>query len=332
MSHANIALFIPHQGCPHQCSFCNQKRITGQHTQPTAADVKAAVETALASGKCSSANTEIAFFGGSFTAVAQSCQEELLSAAFAYIKGGFVSGIRISTRPDCIDETILQFLKSYGVTAIELGAQSMVDSVLAANHRGHTAAQVEQASRMIREHGFSLGLQMMTGLCGSTAADDRMTAEKLAALQPDTMRIYPTIVMADTPLADLYRAGEYLPPTLEETVSLCSDLLDFFEQRNIKVIRLGLHSSDELEHRIAGPYHPAFAELCYSHRFLQALTAFLQKEKIPKGAISVCVAPKFLSKAIGQGKCNLQALAKLGYVCKFSGDAALAPGAFCLEQ
>ena len=332
MSHANIALFIPHQGCPHQCSFCNQKRITGQQTQPTGTDVKSAVETALSSGKCSRENTEIAFFGGSFTAVAQSLQEELLSAAFAYIKGGFVSGVRISTRPDCIDETVLRFLKKYGVTAIELGAQSMDDHVLAMNHRGHTAAQVAEASRLIKEHGFSLGLQMMTGLYGSTAELDRITAEKLADLQPDTMRIYPTIVMEDTLLADLYRAGAYTPPSLEETVELCSDLLDFFEQRRMKVIRLGLHSSDELEHRIAGPYHPAFAELCYSHRFLQTLTAFLQKEKIPKGPLFIGVAPKFLSKAIGQGKCNLKALSALGYDCRFFGDPAVMPGAFRLAQ
>lgn len=332
MSYANIALFIPHQGCPHQCSFCNQKRITGQQTQPTGEDVKTAVETAISSGRCSRENTEIAFFGGSFTAVAQFYQEELLSAAFAYIKGGFVKGIRISTRPDCIDEATLRFLKNYGVTSIELGAQSMVDRVLIANHRGHTAQQVAEASKQIRMHGFSLGLQMMTGLYQSTAADDRYTAEQLEALQPDTVRIYPTIVMEDTALADLYRAGVYQPPELTETVALCSELLDFFEQHQRKVIRLGLHSSEELEHRIAGPYHPAFAELCHSHRFLQALTAFLQKENVPNGAISVCVEPRFLSKAIGQGKSNQRALMALGYDCKFFGDPAIAPGKFRLVQ
>lgn len=332
MNHANIALFIPHRGCPHQCSFCNQKRITGQQTQPTGSDVKAAVETALASGRIDPQQTEIAFFGGSFTAVEQPYQEELLSAAAPYVKSGAVKGIRISTRPDCVDDRILRFLQAYGVTSVELGAQSMVDSVLMANRRGHTAEQVTAASRLIRAYGFSLGLQMMTGLYTDTADGARYTAQALADLAPDTMRIYPTVVMADTDLALLYRSGQYVPMTLDEAVSLCSELLGFFAQRHIAVIRLGLHSSEELTHRLAGPYHPAFAELCHSHRFLQSLTVYLRQEAVPQGTLSIGVHPRFLSKAIGQGKCNLQSLAAMGYHCTFFGDPTVAIGEFLIEK
>ncbi len=332
MRHANIALFIPHRGCPHQCSFCNQRRITGQQAQPTGGDVEAAVETALASGNIDPSQTEIAFFGGSFTAVERPYQEELLAAAAPYVRRGAVKGIRISTRPDCIDEEILDFLSSYGVTSIELGAQSMADSVLAANRRGHTAAQVASSSRLIRARGFALGLQMMTGLYTDTADGARDTARALAALLPDTMRLYPTIVLEDTALAELYRAGDYAPMPLEEAVALCSELLDYFEQRHIAVIRLGLHSAEELSRRVAGPYHPAFAELCHSRRFLQSLTAYLRQEAVPQGELSVGVHPRFLSRAIGQGKRNKAALAALGYDCRFFGDPTVAPGKFLIEK
>ncbi|MDD5952559.1 MAG: radical SAM protein [Oscillospiraceae bacterium] len=332
MSHSNIALFVPQLGCPHQCSFCNQHRITGQQSRPTADDVHSAVKTALASGKCSPSETEIAFFGGSFTAVEKAYQAELLSAAAPYVERGDVSGIRISTRPDCITPEILSFLKEHKVTAIELGAQSMDDDVLRQNHRGHTAQQVASSAALIRKNGFSLGLQMMTGLFASTPDIDRQTALRLAQLQPDTMRIYPTIVLEDTPLCDLYRNGAYAPMALEEAVSLCSELLTLFSQRNIRVIRLGLHSSEELAHAVAGPYHPAFAELCYSHCFLQKLTAYLQREHIPPGKWAIGVSPRCLSKAIGQGKRNQTALLALGYDCAFFGDPDLSQEEFRLEK
>lgn len=333
MSHSNIALFIPHRGCPHQCSFCNQHQITGRQHQPRGEDVIHAVETALAKGRPDPDHTEIAFFGGSFTAVERSYQTELLSAAAPYVRQGVVRGIRISTRPDAVDGEILQFLKGYGVTAIELGAQSMQDEVLRINGRGHTAAQVEQAARLIREMGFSLGLQMMTGLPVDTADGAKETAKKLAALQPDTMRIYPTIVMAGTDLAAWYQAGDYTPMELEEAVALCSELLDFFEEQGIKVIRLGLHDTEELaQNRLAGPYHPAFAELCHSRRFLQKLTVCLEKQSVSKGDLQVAVHPRCLSQSIGQGKRNLAALEQLGYRCKFYGDPAVFPQAFRIEK
>ena len=283
MKHANIALFVPHMGCPHRCSFCNQRRITGQGQLPRKEDVTRAVETALRSGKCDPQKTEIAFFGGSFTAMDPAYQRELLEAAFPYVQKGAVKGIRISTRPDAVDEDVLKRLRDCGVSAVELGAQSMDDDVLEQNGRGHTAAQVISASEAVRRHGFSLGLQMMTGLYGDTPQGAVRTAQTLADCLPDTMRIYPTLVLRDTRLEALYRSGEYTPMTLEEAVSLCSELLSFFGERQIRVIRLGLHDSEETASCVAGPYHPAFAELCRSRLFLRNVLSFLREEQLPPG-------------------------------------------------
>ena len=220
MKHANIALFIPHNGCPHQCSFCNQVRITGMQKQPSPQDVISAVTTARESLGERLHKAEIAFFGGSFTAVEPNYMRSLLETASTFVKSGTVAGIRISTRPDALEAPVLDLLKRKGVTAIELGAQSMDDSVLAMNGRGHTAQQVREASRRIRDNGFSLGLQMMTGLYGSSAKQDRQTAEELAQLRPDTMRIYPTVVMEGTRLAELYQQGLYHPMELDEACAV----------------------------------------------------------------------------------------------------------------
>lgn len=178
MKHANVAIFVPHNGCPHQCSFCNQRSITGQQVQPTPQDILSAIQVAKSSQNAQIRETEIAFFGGSFTAIERSYMCALLNVAAPFVKDKTFSGIRISTRPDAIDDEILTLLKQYGVTSIELGAQSMDDSVLVHNQRGHTAEQVRTASRLIKSYGFSLGLQMMTGLYGDTVngARDRAAA------------------------------------------------------------------------------------------------------------------------------------------------------------
>lgn len=196
--HINIALFIPHEGCPHQCSFCNQKSISGALKKPRAADVSAAVETALRTLRTRDcAGAQLAFFGGSFTAIDRAYMRELLDAAQPYLERGQIAGIRVSTRPDAVETDVLSLLKQSGVTAIELGAQSMDDRVLLQNGRGHTAREVESAARRIREMGFELGLQMMTGLPGDTPAGAENTLCQLLSLEPDTMRIYPTIVLEE---------------------------------------------------------------------------------------------------------------------------------------
>lgn len=327
MRHANVALFVPNNGCPHRCSFCSQPSITGFSCQPEPEDVRRAAESARKDLGPAAAEAEIAFFGGSFTAIDRSYMLALLQAAEPYVKSRQFAGIRISTRPDCIDGEILGILNHYGVTTIELGAQSMDDRVLSINRRGHTAAQVVQASELIRTGGFSLGLQMMTGLAGDSDQGARRTAEKLAALLPDGVRIYPAITLRNTELGEAYLNGTYHPQTLEEAVALCTELLDFFECRGIPVIRLGLHASPELERdMLAGPWHPAFRELCESRRFLLKIQNAIRENRILPGKIRISVNPACISQAVGQKRSNLKVLGRAGYQVRFAADRSAARG------
>lgn len=323
MKHANVSIFVPHIGCPHACSFCDQKTITGTVAAPTADDVRAACDIAVKSKKCNAENSEIAFFGGSFTAIERDYMVSLLTAALPYIEGGFFYGVRISTRPDCIDEEILSVLKDYRVTAVELGAQSMSDEVLRLNRRGHTAEDVRTAAQKIQKAGIALGLQMMTGLYGSTPDLDRKTAQEFVKLHPDCVRIYPTVVLEHTALGALYKNGTYVPQTLEEAVPLCAELLEKFSENHIPVIRLGLHSGGNVEEGfLAGAYHPAFRELCEGEIYLRKmLSAF---ENLPKlCTYTVSVPQKSLSKAKGQQKRNEKALRNSGIQCTIKGNEFL---------
>ncbi len=322
MKHVNVALFVPHAGCPHTCSFCNQKTISGSLKELTTDDIKASVETAI-QGDYDSANSEIAFFGGSFTAINYDYMVSLLECAYSYVKQGLFKGIRCSTRPDCIDEKILETLKRYGVTSIELGAQSLDDEVLIMNNRGHSAEDVEKASKLIKKHGFELGLQMMTGLYGDTDEKCIATAEKIIALEPDTVRIYPTAVLENTCLAELYKSGKYKPQSVFESVELCSVLLKKFNEKNIKVIRLGLHSGGNVEAGyIAGAYHPAFREMCESRLYYGLITEYIRKNNI-SGNIKIYVCPTEISKVVGQKRSNIELLKSLGINAKVKSDASL---------
>lgn len=322
MRHANISIFVPHKGCPNNCSFCNQKAISGQTEPATQDDVFRAVNIAL-SHECDPKNTEIAFFGGSFTAIEREQMVSLLTAAKCLLdKYGF-AGIRVSTRPDFIDSEVLSVLKKYGVSSIELGAQSMDDNVLSLNRRGHTAESVRTASRLIKSSGFSLGLQMMTGLYGSNFEKDYFTAREIMKLKPDTVRIYPTVVIKNTYLAELFLKGEYLPPNAEETAPFAARLLTEFENKGIKVIKLGLHASETLEADIvAGAYHPAFRELCEGHIFFEKIEEKL-KSKDKSKEYTVYVAEKSVSKAKGLNKRNEKALKNMGFYCKIKGNEFL---------
>ncbi len=313
MKHANISLFVPHVGCKHRCSFCDQRTITGETHLPHGADVDEAVMVALSSGKVDPKNTEIAFFGGSFTAINKDYMTELLDAANKYVQSNTVSGIRISTRPDAIDREILAFLKEKGVKAIELGAQSMCDEVLMKNERGHTAEDVRKASRLIKEYGFELGLQMMTGLYGSSDETDIKTAEEIVSLAPDTVRIYPTVILEGTALGERYKSGEYKTHSLSESVELCAVLLEKFREKSVKVIRLGLHNIEE-EKYLSGPWHPAFRELVEAEIYYKITLGKLKGN--PKGKYKISVSPSSVSKTVGQNKENLAKLYKQGYVCK----------------
>ncbi|MBQ8000462.1 MAG: radical SAM protein [Ruminococcus sp.] len=331
MKRSNISIFVPFAGCPNRCSFCDQHRITGVVRPTTEQDVRIAVETALSSGGIDSVNSEIAFFGGSFTAIDKDYMISLLSTANEYID--YFKGIRISTRPDCIDEETLTLLKSFSVTSIELGAQSMSDEVLRVNTRGHNSDCVRTASQLIKQYGFSLGLQMMTGLYGSNDDTDLYTAQEFIRLSPDTVRIYPTVVLEGTKLAEHFVSGEYNPQTVDSAVNLCAQLIPMFEDAGINVIRVGLHSSDTMESSIiAGAYHPAFRELCENRIFLTNILKKLAEDNIPKGKLTIKVASGAVSKATGQKKSNLTVLMNMGYIPQITEDVSLTGRQIKIEE
>ncbi|MBQ9530573.1 MAG: radical SAM protein [Eubacterium sp.] len=316
MKKGNISIFVPHLGCPQQCSFCNQKTITGKEKQPTPDDVRQAVETAL---KRKEYEYEIAFFGGSFTAIDRDYMKSLLEAASEYVKSKKVGGIRISTRPDFIDEEILALLKEYGVTSIELGAQSMDDEVLSANLRGHTSKDVENASELIKENGFELGLQMMTGLYKDTDEKAIETAKKLIKLSPKTVRIYPTVVLKNTYLADLFEKEIYIPQNVDDAAELCTKLLPMFEEAGIKVIRLGLHASEDIKRNmVAGAYHDSFGEIVESRKMLNKILEY------PPASYEILVNPRSVSKLKGNQKRNIYFLIEEGYNIKITQNDKIA--------
>ena len=303
-----LPVFVPHWGCPHACVFCNQRRISGAAMPARAEDVKKAIQEAAAflpkGGK-----RQLAFYGGSFTAIPVKEQEALLGAAKEALDRGEIDAVRLSTRPDAIDEAALSRLKAYGVETIELGAQSMDDKVLQFAGRGHTAYDVERASKRIKEAGFRLILQMMTGLPGSSDESDAETARRLIALKPDGVRIYPTVIVRDTALYDMWQAGEYEEHTVEDAVRVCAKIVQLFEQAQIPVIRLGLNPTEELSGgaAVAGAYHPALGELVKSRILLEKARALLKGTE-PGSRVTLLVGRGKASQMAGQRRENIRRL------------------------
>lgn len=321
MKHKNIAIFVPHAGCPHACSFCDQRTITAQQKLPRAADVRRICEQAFTEIS-DRRNTEVAFFGGSFTGIPRDYMLELLDAVQPFLGAEGFSGIRISTRPDCIDREVLTLLKQYGVTAIEIGAQSMCDHVLNANGRGHTAQDVVNACELIREYGFELGLQVMVGLYRSTMQDELYTMQEIREIHPDTVRIYPVAVLKNTELAKKFESGEYRLFSFAEVISFCARMLSEFVEYGISVIKCGLHASEFVEEdMIAGFYHPAFRELCEAEIFREMIEKKLAGTQRSHAVIAV--HPTCISKAIGQKKANILYFQEQGISVKIIGDANL---------
>ncbi len=315
MKRTNISVFIPHIGCPHRCSFCDQRSISGAAHAPSAEEVRELLDGQASHLAERDMQAEIAFFGGSFTAVPRDYMISMLECAAAAVRKypEVYCGIRCSTRPDCIDEEIIAILKRYGMTAVELGAQSMSDEVLQANERGHSAEDVRRASRLIRESGISLGLQMMTGLYRDSEEAVRLTCREFIALKPDTVRIYPTVILKHTRLGRLFESGEYRSFGFEQTVDLCAELLREFESAGIRVIRMGLHASEEVESEmLGGVYHPAFREIVESRLFLNDMKRELLTRE--KGNYMIYTDSRNISRAVGQKRGNIAALRELGYV------------------
>lgn len=314
MKHGNIAVFVPHLGCPNRCSFCDQNLITSSEKMlPTALEIENICRAALE--RADKKELELAFFGGSFTAIAPDVMRGLLACARPFCGPGGISGIRVSTRPDAIDQDRLDILKEYNVTAVELGAQSMDDEVLLKNRRGHLASHVEQAARLIRQNGLSLALQMMVGLDGEKPGGSLETARRLAALKPDAVRIYPVLVMKNTELDRQRLAGSYSPLSLEEAVEETSAIMQFFLDSGIKILKVGLHSDAAMQGSIAaGPWHPAFRELCEGEMMLRRLLQ--QLSALPPGPITVAVHPKDVSRLAGHAGANKKRLHDMGWSIK----------------
>lgn len=306
IKHYNIPIFIPELACPFQCAFCNQEKISGHSLIPDDRQIIETIENHLNSFTEKDRIVELAYFGGSFTGIPYEQQEHYLSLVQAFIKKGHIQSIRLSTRPDYIDNKILQLLKKYNVETIELGAQSLDDEVLKKTFRGHTVAQVETASALIHNYGFKLGLQMMIGLPGDSLEKSMYTANKIVDLGADNTRIYPALVIRDTAMHTWFKNGKYSPLSLEEAVTWTKEILPIFENAGVNVIRVGLHPSEGLisgDELVAGPFHISFRELVLTEIWNDKLKPLLKLEQhnnleltIPYGSLNHAIGHKAKNK------------------------------------
>jgi histone acetyltransferase (RNA polymerase elongator complex component) len=315
-----VPVFIPHMGCPHLCVFCNQRNISGASHAPSPEEVLNYLDASLSPEK---PEAVIAFYGGTFTAIPLSVQEKYLSIAQRFIAQKRASGVRLSTRPDGMDERVALFLKEQGVRTVELGVQSLDDGVLEKSGRGHAAEDSMRAARRVKDAGLELGIQLMAGLPGDTKEKFLHTVSDTVKLAPDFVRIYPALVVEGSGLADMWRRGEYSPLTIDEAVELCAEALEIFGAAGIRVIRLGLQPGEELEKTyLAGPHHPAFGHLVKSNIALKKILKAL--EGFEGDTAEIYVNQKELSIYKGIGNSNINALFNAtGKSIKISaGDAA----------
>ena len=310
-----IPIFVPHLGCPNECTFCNQRKISGQLKNVTEKDVRDTIEYYLSSFKEKDTYKEVAFFGGSFTAIDEELQEKLLSVAYEYVKDKKIDGIRVSTRPDCIDRKVLKRLKKYKVKTIELGVQSTNNYILQKCKRGHTFEDVKKASKLIRWKGFTLGHQMMVGLPESTKLDELNTARDLAKLKPKIVRIYPVLVIRGTELEKEYKEGKYEPLTVEQAVERCKELCYFFGKKKINVIRVGLQNTDTIcnpnnkgSEVVSGPYHETFRQLVESAMYYDMVVEKIKKFNTKVKEVEIRVNPQTVNNVVGYKRQNIEKL------------------------
>ena len=322
--HANIPIFIPHEGCKNECVFCNQRTITGT-CHGSDRDISGEIECALSTIP-DGYDIEIAFFGGSFTGIGNDRMTNLLDTAYKYVKVGKVQSIRLSTRPDYIDEEILDILLSRGVTHIELGIQSMKQNVLDECKRGHTITDTERACALINEYGFILGGQMMIGLPSSSCEDEIYTAEKIVQMGAKESRIYPCVVFENTELCRMAKSGKYVPLNIDDAGKRSAAVYDVFKKNNIKVLRIGLQSSENLSDEkevYSGANHPAMGELVLGEYYLGKILERLDEIKSlstpdDKNTLIIYCSKSNVSKLSGQNKRNklriLSEIKAYGYV------------------
>lgn len=324
MTYANIPIFVAQLGCPHQCVYCNQHTITGQVAELNESEIRQTIETALTT-LGDKDEIEIAFYGGSFTLLNRDLQSRYLSLATEYVEQHRLAGIRLSTRPDGIDWHILDFLSEFPVRTIELGVQSMDEHVLKASGRGHDIISVLRSVNLIKRYGFRLGLQMMLGLPEDSYDKSIYTADKLAMMKPDFVRVYPTLVLEDTPLARMHERGLYQAWELEEAVEAAAAVTAIFMRQSIPIVRMGLYSNDQdfLGQVIAGPYHPAFRELVLSRMYRRRIEKCMD---LGQQVLRIEVPPRDVSLTIGHKRENSKYFRKRYGIMNFQvvADASLA--------
>lgn len=324
VKHFTIPIFIPELACPFQCVFCDQRKISGSVKAPSLEGVHKIIQKYLTTLPDEKAHIEIGFFGGNFTGIPEADQRAYLTIAQHYIDKGCVHSIRLSTRPDYISVDVLNLLKEFTVTTIELGAQSMDEGVLIKSGRGHTAQDVIDSSKLIIQSGFNLGLQIMLGLPGDTLEKSLDTAKQIVLLKPRDIRIYPTLVIKGTELAELYKEGEYEPLSLETAVLWTKEIYRIFQEVKLNIIRVGLHPAEELtdsKSLIAGPFHQSFRELVLTELWKDR---FLEKLEFTKSkSLIVYVAPQELNHAIGYSRSNLKLLEEKYEAVKIKTDQKL---------
>jgi histone acetyltransferase (RNA polymerase elongator complex component) len=323
--HYTIPFFIPEMACTGNCIYCNQKKITSRTTAPEIDEMHQSIEEHLASFKHKDAEVEVAFFGGSFSGLSKASQQKYLEQIQKYISAKQVKSIRISTRPDMIDKNELDFLKKYKVQAIELGVQSFDKEVLEKSGRGHSLEDSYYAAKLIKEEGFELGLQMMVGLPGDSIQKAVFTAKEIIRLGAATTRIYPLLVIKDSVLAEMYQQKEYTPLSIEQSLDYLTQIIPLFEKAAVKILRVGLHQSEDLNNGdalLAGPYHPSLKELALSRIWQLQLQNFPQQKKEGERII-IEVNPREINYAIGYHAQNKKHLLQYFSEVKFIGNTDL---------
>ena len=305
--HRTIPIFMPERACPFRCIYCNQYVITGQGLSLSDDEIIKTIEERLATiGE--NCETELGFFGGTFTGLPIGEQERMLKIVEPYLSGGKIKSIRLSTRPDYIDKNVIALLKKYGVGTVELGVQSLDDEVLRKTRRGYDSRCVYDAVEMLQKNAIDVGMQMMIGLPGDSKEKSINTARKIIECGATNTRIYPTLVVKNTVLATMYERGEYEPLTLDEAIAITKQIMPMFEEAGVTVLRVGLHPTEGFikgSDYLAGPFHVSFRELVETAIWRDILEREIQSVQGDNAdTVTVTVSPDMVNWAVGYHSAN----------------------------